>query len=72
MTPQEAEAVAAIIQHADGGCCNCVEALARRAARAFPQFVWEARDRRDGEVRMDKQFDSPMRVDVVLAGRKHP
>lgn len=40
MTREEAEKVAAIFATADGGCADCVHALAKVARKAFPGFPW--------------------------------
>lgn len=44
MTLEEATALGAIIQTADGGCSVCVGNLVDALNRAFPEYVWAARE----------------------------
>lgn len=40
MTLEEAQAIGRIASTADGGCSVCVESLAERLQKQFPQFEW--------------------------------
>lgn len=71
MTLEEAKAIAAIVQTADGGCPSCVGSLTDGLAEAFPQFVWTAREKTDSDARVEEFFDPMMRVEVVLTKREH-
>ena len=54
MTLDEAKAIGAIVETADGGCCYCVRDLVGQLQRRFPEFAW----------RYEKDYD-PLVVELA-------
>ena len=70
MTLEEAQKIAFIIGHADGGCASCVEDLVNLSNEILPEFIFSTGHSIPPQYDENYDIISRERIDVIVGWKK--